>query len=129
VISKEECMKIILQEVPEFDEHWQAHLKYWGDEEAGLCNDMSEFSKYAADLIQNGQFANLPVVFDVAERLMVEGDNEVKDAVATCFLENLLNIAGTEQLDASKFVDLLGPESRAYCKAWDEFTGVYTEGL
>lgn len=78
------------------------------------------------------RMANLrtwPVVFDVAERLMVEGDNEVKDAVATCFLENLLNVASAGRIDASKFVDLLGPESRAYCRAWDEFTGVHTEGL
>ncbi|MFB0533649.1 MAG: hypothetical protein ACETWR_01570 [Anaerolineae bacterium] len=54
MISKEERMKIILQ-----NERWQAHVNYRGNEETGLCNHMSEFSKYAADLIQNGQFANL----------------------------------------------------------------------
>ncbi len=129
MISKEECMKIVLQEVPEFSERWQAHLDYWEGETAGLCIDLAEFSDYTVNLIQNSQSSNLRVIFDLAERLLVEGSSEVKDAIATCFLENLINVAGTDKLDASKFVNFLGPQSRAYCRAWDEFTGVRTPGL
>ena len=129
MIAKANCMKLILQQVPAFDERWQAHLCYWDDEEAGLCNDVAEFSRYVMDLVRTDELANLPAIFDLVERLMIDGDNEVQDAVATCFLENLLNAAAAERLDVNKFIHLLKPESRAYCRAWDEFTGVYTEGL
>ena len=122
-------MKIILQQVPGFRERWQAHREYWEGEDAGLCNDMSEFSEYVVDLIADEQSADLPMIFELIERLMVKGDQDVQNAAATCFLENLINIAGTDRLDAKKYIHLLGPESRAYCKAWDKFTGVYTEGL
>jgi hypothetical protein len=63
------------------------------------------------------------------EHLMLQGDDAVKDAVATCFLENLINRTSAGDIPAANFVHLLGPESVAYCKAWDEFTGVKTEGL
>ncbi len=129
MITKTDCMKLILQQVPAFSERWQAHLCYWGDEEAGVCNDMAEFSHYVMDLIKNDELVNLPVIFDLVEQLMIDGSNEIQDVVATCFLENLLNAASGGRLDANKFAHLLKPESRAYCRAWDEFTGVYTEGL
>ncbi|NJN53980.1 MAG: hypothetical protein HC804_04000 [Anaerolineae bacterium] len=89
---------------------------------------MSEFSDYAADLILNEKLALLPEIFNLMEQFLVEGEPIVQDVTATCFLENLINRAGTT-LDPKTFVHLLGPKSIAYCQAWDEFTGVYTEGL
>ena len=122
-------MKTILMEFPSFEERWKEHLNYWGEEEAGLCNDMAEFSYHVVDLIVSGDTENLAVIFKLIERLMSDGDEDVKDCVATCFLENLMNRVSDDVFPAANFVHLLGPESRAYCKAWDEFTGVRTKGL
>lgn len=61
--------------------------------------------------------------------LLREGNQDVQDAAATCFLENILNYDSAGRLKASSFVHLLGTESKAYCKARDEFTGVKTPGL
>jgi hypothetical protein len=122
-------MKTILERVPAFRVQWQTHLDYWNGEDAGLCNDISQFSHYVTELVVNDQLENLSEIFNLIEQLTVDGDAEVKNAIATCFLENLLNVASTGRVDARKFVNLLGPKSRAYCKAWDEFTGVRTEGL
>lgn len=129
MITRRDCISWILTRVPGFQKRWQAHLDYWQGEEAGLCNDIAEFSDYAVELIKNRRTSEIRAVFELVENLMVEGDDTVKDAAATCFLENLLNQASAGNTSSSAFVDLLGPESRAYCKAWDEFTGVQTEGL
>ena len=128
MISKEECMNMVLQRVPHFSERWQAHLDYWEGEEAGLCLDIAEFAHFVSDLIKGRQTEDLPVIFDLIEELMVDGDKDVRTAVANCFLENISNLV-PDNLPAERFIHLLGPESRAYCIAWDMFKGVQTPGL
>ncbi len=129
MITEQNCMSWILQNVPGFQGRWDAHLSYWDGEDAGLCNHIAEFSRYVGDLITENQVEQTKPIFRMIEHLMLHGDVTVKDAVATCFLENLINRTSTGDIPAANFVHLLGPESRAYCRAWDEFTGVKTEGL
>lgn len=130
MVLRKDCMELILKQVPSFSDAWQAHLDYWGDEVPGLCNDMTAFSRYVTDLLNSSeQVENLAEIFNLIEYLLINGDQVVGDAVATCFLENLINVSSTEKLDSRKFVSFLGPESRAYCQAWDDFTGVHTDGL
>jgi hypothetical protein len=122
MITKENCIQVILQQVPEFRERWQAHLLSWEGEEPGLCNDLAEFSLFVVELLKDGARDGLPAIFDLIERLLVDGDDIVKDATATCFLEGLVNVAAARGLSMTHFADLLGPESQAYCKAWDDFS-------
>jgi hypothetical protein len=66
--------------------------------------------------------------------LLNEGDQAVRDAAATCFLENLINYTSSDDiprifLDPFSFVHYLGPKSKAYCRAWYEFTKIKTPGL
>jgi hypothetical protein len=128
MITSNQCMELILLSFPGFRERWNEWVAWWDGEESGLSNDMAEFSRYVADLIIQGQNEDLPQIFDYIETLMVEGDNEVKNAAATCFLENLIN-RSDRSFSPLSFTPLLGPESRDYCKGWDEFTGVKTKGL
>lgn len=129
MIVETECLGIILQNVPSFHSDYQDYLDYWEGDKPGLCNEISAFSRFVIDLIVQEQLEELPKIFEVVELLLVDGEAKVKDAAATCFLENLLNKASAGEIKPEKFVPLLGPESRTYCKAWDEFTRVYTEGL
>jgi hypothetical protein len=127
MISRADAMDLILKQIPAFRECWERHLRYWDGEEAGLCNDMAAFSHYVVDLISGDRLDGLDVIFNLVEQLLLEGDQELQDATATCFLENLLNASSSGKVDANKFADLLGTESRAYCRAWDRYTGVYAE--
>lgn len=128
MISKKNCMNLIIKEFSGFQEKWNKHLDYWEDDERGLCIDISEFSEYAAELIASRRLDLLPKIFNFIEVLMTEGDQDVQNAAATCFLEHLINIT-PEKISTDSFIPLLGTESRAYCKAWDEFTEVQTVGL
>ncbi len=125
---------MIFSEFPDFEksDRWKSHLEFWGEEKPGLCAVFSTFSDYIADnLKENNVRIDFVKVFDFVEMLLKEGDQETQDSAATCFLENLINFTSSldDTLPPKTFVHLLGPESRAYCKAWDEFTGVKTEGL
>lgn len=123
-------MNLILQKFPGFKNSWQEHLSWWDNDVPGLSNDMTVFSDYVINLLSANQDAQeIKEIFIFIENLLKNGDQAVSNAVATCFLENLLNAASWNKIRASSFVYLLEPESKKYCKAWDKFTGIKTEGL
>ncbi|MCU7556014.1 hypothetical protein OCL06_15595 [Alteromonas sp. ASW11-19] len=122
-------MDRILNIVPEFEPEWQSHLEFWGDDEAGLSNDLAEFASYLVNNLGCIPSDKREELFLFVEACLREGDDMVKDAIATCFLENLLNAVSEKRVDACLFVNFLGTESRKFCKSWDEFTGVNTPGL
>ncbi len=64
----------------------------------------------------------------MVEDLCINGDQQVKDGVVTCFLENLLNIT-PQELNPEHYIPFLGEQSRNECRGWDRFTGVETPGL
>ena len=121
MIAADEMMNLILRTVPAFHASWQAHLDYWEGDAAGLCNDMQVFGEYVIKALQESSPLDLSMVFNLIERLLVEGDTAVKDAAATCFLENLLNSAAAGQIDVHLFAPYVGKESRKYCEAWENF--------
>lgn len=98
--------------------------------DSSLFRGMNEFSDYAIEqLVQRpSNPANIEEIFQYIEFLMVNGDEDTQTAVATCFLENILNVTPS-QIDPKCFLLYLGPQSKEYCRAWDSFTGVQTEGL
>ncbi len=130
MVTEEQVMNLILQKFPSFNDAWEKHLAWWENDKPGLCNDISVFSRYVIELIQKGESEEkLKEIFTFVEKLMNEGSQKVQEAVATCFLENLINATSWETISPASFVNLLGPESKEYCKAWDEFTKVKTAGL
>jgi hypothetical protein len=129
-ISKTICIRLILEKFPEFQHNWEIYKQWWGNLESGFYNDISEFSHYIIDLLilKNSNPEKLKEIFDYVEYLIVHGDEDVQNAISTCLLENILNQT-PEKIHPNQFVPYLGHKSREHCKAWDQFTGVKTEGL
>ncbi|MFE7560139.1 hypothetical protein [Kitasatospora sp. NPDC057500] len=65
-------------------------------------------------------------LFRLLEELLEKGGDD-GDAVATGFFEALLN-AWDNGFDLNAVWPEVGPEARAYCRAWNDFTGVGTPG-
>lgn len=129
MILENECVGKILKVVPEFKKDWDAHVEYWGDDKAGLCNDVAEFSEYIVNNVKSLDHESLKKISDLIEELICDGDEVVVEATKTCILENILNSTSNDGEAGKKIVRYLGEESKKYCRAWDEFTGVETEGL
>jgi hypothetical protein len=66
---------------------------------------------------------------EAVEALLTSGDENISTAIATGFLESLLGQASGGTLDFSRIAWALGPESKEHCRAWDDFSGLKTEGL
>jgi hypothetical protein len=63
------------------------------------------------------------------EDLVIQGDDMVKDAVTTGMLEAMLAESSAGRFELSTLTSFLGPETKAYCRSWDKFTGNKTPGL
>lgn len=68
-------------------------------------------------------------LFSTIEEALVNGDELTKDVIATGFLEELLSQSSGGSLDLRRISQFLGKESVNYCRAWDEFTGLSTDGI
>lgn len=66
-------------------------------------------------------------LFTYIENVLTSGDENLENAVATCFLESL--IQKSPLYNPESFFPFLGKESREYCKSWDTFNNVKTKGL
>ncbi|MFI4937899.1 MAG: hypothetical protein ACHQJ6_05245 [Candidatus Berkiellales bacterium] len=132
MVLANEATKILMEKFPTFKDY--SELETWRDcfegREITFHAIMAAFSSYVIDIINdNPDREKLASIFDLAEYLMCNGEHSVQEAVATCFLENLINVSSHGDFDITIVVPYLGKESIEYCKAWDEFTGVKTEGL
>lgn len=121
-IFADEMLPMILRAVPDFGAAWQAHVDYWQGKSAGVCGDMQAFTGYVIDGLRAGAPLDMAAIFGLIEALLVDGDEQVSTAAATCFLEDLLNNADAGQIDYDWFMPWLGPASRRYCDAWDDFS-------
>jgi len=72
---------------------------------------------------------NIESLFRTVEEVFARNDEMAKDVIATGFLEALLAAASAGRFDIRRIVDFLGPHSLSYCRAWDDFTGVRTQGI
>jgi len=130
MIHTEDVLRLITDCYPAFGARWNEESLFWPEEGQmpTACGILSEFSHLIVEQLEEKNVSNIPTVFALIERLLAEGSEEVKDAAATCFLENLHNRV-PEKIASNFFVPFLGPRSQEYCRAWDWFCGTETEGL
>ena len=91
-INKSEAFDLLLKICPDAHEAWQEHQLEWQDEEAPYLG-MAVFARHIIDLWVRYETESFPEVFSVIERLIVEGDDEVRDLAIVGFLEGLQNNA------------------------------------
>ena len=126
-ISKEECIELIKEKFPEFIPYWEKFIRDF-DSEEGIIIQMIPFEEYTLDRMKSHDESELKRIFDLVEFFFCNGDEKVKNAMSTGFLEYLLS----QDPDVIKFntiVKYLGEQSIGYCRAWDRFNGIRTEGL
>jgi len=86
------------------------------------------FSHYVAERLAQGPAPDLRRVFQYVETKLTGDNYELDNAFATCFLENLMNRVPGSIAPAS-LVSLLCPKAREFCRGYDEWCGIRTEGL
>ena len=93
MITKEEMIPLLVQACPDFAESWSEFLTAWKGEATGLPYHvvLGEFSRHLVSKLENSETGNITVIFVTAEKLLAEGDNNVRDYAITGILENIQN--------------------------------------
>jgi len=116
---------------PGFDAVWSGWLKEdeeYGDGDKPSVHDIFlEFNNFIISLLDSLSLQTKSKLFVYIENALTSADETLNNAVATCFLESL--VQKSLQYKPENAFPFLGPESKAYCKAWEEFNGMKTEGL
>src|SRR5437879_5238500 len=76
--------------------------------------------------LHRGDYSFADEFFALVERLLEDGCDDVKNLMATGFLEALQN---QDILPSPLWTPLLGKQARDYLIAWDRFNGASTPGL
>jgi hypothetical protein len=76
---------------PEFSSFWESNDNYFTGEGKAFtaCALLAEFSHFFRDRHPTFNESQLAALFTFIEELMTSGEEAVRTAAATCFLENL----------------------------------------
>ena len=115
---------------PDFAAVWDDECDLWTSDDGSFTvhGVFGVFSHYIADRLTRRADPELRKVFEYVESKLADDDSEVGNAACTCFLENLMNRV-PETIPPRHIVPLLGPKSRQFCRAWDQWCGMKTKGL
>ena len=120
MIGKDEVMALLLTACPSFEEAWEEHLAAWEDRDL-LYLDLGAFARHLVALLQSERTGEFPTVFEVVERLHVEGTPDVQEAATIGLLEGIQNHAEHTGLDPDRFLPFLRPVSREWWKQLHAF--------
>jgi hypothetical protein len=121
VVIKEQVMPLLLEACPSFRRRWEGHLRGTTYQEGLLYVHLGMLADHLVDLLRIGDTSELRAVFDVVERLHVEGEPYVREAATMGLLEGLQNVAGNRGVDPAGFVPSLKPESAKWWAELNEF--------
>jgi len=120
MIAKEQVMLLFLEACPSFTEKWKEHRAFYEDEDL-LYVDLGEFAHHLVELHKANRTDEFTAVFEIIERLHLEGDAYVKEAATIGMLEGLQNVAGNSGVDPEEFSRYLKPESAKWWRQVNEF--------
>ncbi|MEO7161540.1 MAG: hypothetical protein ABI041_01345 [Bdellovibrionia bacterium] len=131
MITKNNLIEFVLKLEPDFLPALERERREFSGNEITIGLEFIAFSNFVSDKLELGIYKNAKKVFEGIEHLLTKGvaDEEIQTLATTCFLENIQNLSGHGRFPETSFIPFLGPESRKFCKALDEFWGTKTPGL
>ena len=117
--ATDEITAEILRLVPEYARTLEDLREDWRPEEPEMCMRLSALVWWMTAEIGNGRhdFGGLPSYID---SLLESGSQEVRDAVASCFVESLVNRV-PELIPRDLLQGLLGVNGRRVAESWERF--------
>ena len=110
MITREQVMPMLINACPSFSEKWQEVSTYYEHEDLVYVY-LGEFAHHLIHLLNGNQTEEFPAIFDVIERLHIEGDAATKEIATIGALEAIQNVAENSGVDPEIFFPFLGPES------------------
>jgi hypothetical protein len=121
MISRDQIVPLLLTACPSFQEPWRRYIEDSLYEPDLIYLHLAEFSRHLINLLQGQSCEEFPAVFEVIERLHIEGDHDTREIATIGILETIQNHAGHANIDSESFTRWLGPESKKWWDRLDRF--------
>jgi hypothetical protein len=125
----QDIIRDLLAAEPKFIHKLRIDVDLWLHEngDISLCMIFTSLTEFVLDDLAKDHQYEYKKLFGLIETY-IDGDQEdLADAAATCFVDNLQNASSI--VDPELWIPYAGQKTREYARAWDEFTGVKTKGL
>jgi hypothetical protein len=119
---RRDLIEPLLAACPSFRPRWEQHLADWHGEDAGIYNDLAVFAHHLVDSYAADRTAEFAAVFQLIERLLSQGPEELREPLSLGLLEDLQVIGSHHPFGGDAFLPWLGPESR---RAWQEISKLW----
>ncbi len=100
----------LLGACPSFERPWRDYVSSPFYDEDSLIVHLGRFATHLVDLMVRGTVSEFEAVFEVVERLLVDGDIHVRRVITVGLLEGIQNVSG-DKTDPERFVRYPKPES------------------
>jgi len=123
MIQEEAVISLLLKASPSFKDKLEEHYKDWG-EETSLYLVAGEFARHLVTSYEKGYTEEFPAVFELLEKLHLEGNEHVQEIATIGFLESLQNVTLNAGLTPVIFDPYLQPETK---KWWNKLNDFWSE--
>lgn len=114
--------------IPEFQNYWNSgDCLFNRGAESSVHGIFIAFSHMVCEKLESTSLENTGPIFKFIEATIKKGGSSA-NAACTCFLESVLNRTSIT-INPELFVSFLGEESKKFCRAWSDFTGVEIVGI
>jgi hypothetical protein len=133
---EEDLMPYILKIVPSFKKRWskyvrenEKHLAKMDDDDKdyykpGIYIDIGEFSHFLVVSYEKKRTSWFPTFFDFIERMIVEGNEKMKELAVIGFLEDIQTISSWRPHKGKGLLKWLCPKSK---EAWVELDKLWSK--
>jgi hypothetical protein len=113
MITREQVIPMLIEVCPSF--------RATSADESLLYVSLGDFARHLLLLHRQGRTEEFPAVAKVIERLQVEGDSFVREAVAIGLLEGIQNVWSNAGTDPELFIRHLLPVSTKWWRSLNDF--------
>jgi hypothetical protein len=129
-IDRINCMEIILERMPRFQNQWEEHIAAWNlPLDRPIALDIAEFADFTIDTIRLGEDLELDNITILLEQILLEGDALISYAFRTMFLEQIAHRSSKLELSIDRFIDKLQPVSYYHWQALDRSLAISPSGV
>jgi hypothetical protein len=126
MIKRSEMIPLLVQACPAFEAAWQEFRVEWANEPELPCYiAIGEFATHLSSVVANGNEEVLRHVFELIERLILEGDAYVREAAIVGVIEDLQNLNLHSGTKPEQYLPYLLPQTRRW---WSKVEAFWSEG-
>jgi hypothetical protein len=129
-IDRTNCLEVILQEFPAFQDQWDLHLESWNSLiERPIALDIAEFADFAIEIICTGVDAEIDQLSNILEQMLTQGDSVIRYAFRRMFLEQIAHRRNRGGFPIDRFTSKLQPLGYYHWQAMDQSWNIYPAGI